>query len=239
MGGTSSQPEQKAATIRSHRSAQVPVAHQQCSPSRRSGQVPVLQQQRPTPELGNLPPGWESATSSSGKTYYFNRATGIRQWHYPLCNHPCDSPASVPRSGVMDRGPQQQKPATSIQQPAASNRSHQQQPPTNGNGRPKRRRNRRTNRGSQQNYPIHGGSASTHATYAAPAQRRGAASATYSAPVTRRSDDMDDLFLDEYHDLDWLRDDHPELDSDGLVDLYERMQMEDAEEFAGECYGSD
>lgn len=62
---------------------------------------------------------------------------------------------------------------------------------------------------------------------------------TYSAPVTRRSDDMDDLFLDEYHDLDWLRDDHPELDSDGLADLYERMQMEDAEEFAGECYGSD
>ena len=52
--------------------------------------------------------------------------------------------------------------------------------------------------------------------------------------------DMCDLeSLDRLQNLDWLRDDHPGLDSDGLEDMYQEMTMADAEEFAGENYNSD
>lgn len=38
-------------------------------------------------------------------------------------------------------------------------------------------------------------------------------------------------------DVSWLRDEHPGLDDDQLLEKAEELEMEDALEFAGECYG--
>lgn len=50
----------------------------------------------PSALLGLLPSGWENATDSSGKTYYFCRASGERQWNRPTVPASIVDPQSLP-----------------------------------------------------------------------------------------------------------------------------------------------
>ena len=61
----------------------------------------------PPPQPSDLPPGWESAVSAAGKTYYFNRSTAETTWDKPAIKKKAalpplpPPPASPPQHAVM------------------------------------------------------------------------------------------------------------------------------------------